>query len=507
MNDLAANVLSNAQAVLPELIVLVGSSLLLLAGCFVPTATPEQRRAAHQLTYVASALILLIGLLATFYPSSGVLEPAQSAFVDDAVFQVLRRAGFLIGIVIFVLMADELNSRYPAEQATCLLFTVVGVNLVAGANDLAAMFVALELVSIPTYVLLYLVRHDRPALEATAKYFLLSIFSSAFLLYGMSILLGCAGSTNFAWLRQSLEEPTGLVNAGMLQIALAMTVGGLSFRIAAVPFHFYAPDVFQGTSIPMAGFLSVVPKIVGFAALLRLVWSVMLGSELHPAFASLSDLAPHLFAILAILTMTVGNVLALMQSDLRRLLAYSSIAHAGYMLVGLSVLPGMNEEFTGAQAVLFYLLIYCVMTLGVFAVLLLLRKNGRPVATIADIDGLAETSPVAALVLAIFLFSLTGLPPTGGFWGKFNLFLTAWSSNTPTTRWLAIALAINAAIAAWYYLRLVRRAYLRTSSDTLAVIPPQSTGSLVGVIGCCAIGTLAIFFFPGALWQILAQLD
>jgi NADH-quinone oxidoreductase subunit N len=369
---------------------------------------------------------------------------------------------------------------------------------------LVALFVSLELVSIPTYILLYLSRDDTAALEATAKYFLLSIFSSAFVLYGLSIFFGSAGSTNFAWLAHSLAEPTGMVSVGMLQIAVAMVVAGLGFRITAVPFHFYAPDVFQGTSTPMAGLLAVLPKIVGFAALLRLVWSILLTTEVNRAFAALAIPAPEALAVLAIVTMTVGNVLALLQSDLRRLLAYSSVAHAGYMLVGLAVLPGASADFNGAQAVLFYLLIYSTMTLGVFGTLLLLKKNGRPIETVNDVDGIGATSPLLALVFAVFLFSLTGLPPTGGFWGKFNLFLAAWSTGTTTMRLLALGLAINAAIAGWYYLRLVRRAYLHPQTEAVTFETSKSL-ALTAAVGLCAVLILGLFFFPNPLWQLLAQ--
>ena len=254
----------------------------------------------------------------------------------------------------------------------------------------------------------------------------------------------------------------------------------------------------------MAGLLAVLPKIVGFAALLRLVWSILLTTEVDQAFEPLAVPAPEVLAVLAIVTMTVGNVLALLQSDLRRLLAYSSVAHAGYMLVGLAVLPGASADFNGAQAVLFYLLIYSTMTLGVFGTLLLLKKNGKPIETVNDVDGIGATSPLLALVFAIFFFSLTGLPPTGGFWGKFNLFLAAWSTGTTTMRLLALGLAINAAIAGWYYLRLVRRAYLHPQTEAVTFEASKSL-ALTAAVGLCAVLILGLFFFPNPLWQLLAQ--
>jgi NADH-quinone oxidoreductase subunit N len=505
VNELANQLTGTARLLLPELILLAAATLMVLWASFASVITSASRERYRAQTVWAGAIALLAAAAVYFiWPANADVDPARVAFFNDAFAEVLRPAGFMVGLVLLIFAAEQLHVRYSGEQVACMLIIVAGANLVAAANDLVALFVALELVSIPTYVLLYLSRSDTAGLEATAKYFLLSIFSSAFVLYGLSIFLGSAGSTNFEWLKHSLDNPTGMVTVGMLQIAVAMVVAGLGFRITAVPFHFYAPDVFQGTSTAMAGLLAVLPKIVGFAALLRLIWSILLTNELNPAFAALTVPAPEVLAILAIVTMTVGNMLALVQNDLRRLLAYSSVAHAGYMLVGLAVLPGMSEQFNGAQAVLFYLLIYSTMTLGVFGTLLLLKKNGKPIETVNDINGIALTSPLLALVLAIFLFSLTGLPPTGGFWGKFNLFLAAWSTGSSTMRLLALGLAINAAIAGWYYLRLVRRAYLHPQTEEVTFTARKSV-ALTAAVGLCAILVLGLFFWPNPLWQLLAR--
>jgi NADH-quinone oxidoreductase subunit N len=497
--------MGTARLLLPELILLAVATFMVLWAAFASAATPEAREKLRAKSVWVGAIGLAISAAVYFiWPAYVEVDPARVAFLSDSFADVLQPAGFALGLILLIFAAEQSHPRYSIEQMASLLILVAGTNLVAMANDLVALFVALELVSIPTYVLLYLSRSDNAGLEATIKYFLLSIFSSAFVLYGLSIFLGSAGSTNFEWLKHSLNNPTGMVSVGMLQIAVAMVVAGLGFRITAVPFHFYAPDVFQGTSTAMASLLSVLPKIAGFAALLRLVWSIVLTSNLHSAFDSLTAPAPEALAILAIVTMTIGNVLALVQNDLRRLLAYSSVAHAGYMLVGFAVLPGMSEQFSGAQAVLFYLLIYSVMTLGVFGTLLLLKKNGKPIETVNDLNGIASISPVLALMLAIFLFSLTGLPPTGGFWGKFNLFLAAWSTGSSTMRLLALGLAINAAIAGWYYLRLVRRVYLHPQTEEVTFTASKSL-ALTTAVGLCAILILGLFFFPNPLWQLLAQ--
>jgi NADH-quinone oxidoreductase subunit N len=504
VSDTGSYLIETAQGLFPELILMAVAAFLALWGSSASVISPEARRSTQRWSAVVGAAALVVALVVHFlWSSDAAVEPLRMAFLNDSLAQVIRPVGLLAGLILLVFAWEQIHPRFAAEQIACLLLIVAGTNLVGASNDLIALFVALELVSIPTYILLFLSRNDTLALEATAKYFLLSIFSSAFVLYGLSILLGSAGSTNFMWLKHSLQEPTGMVTVGLLQIAVAMTVAGLGFRITAVPFHFYAPDVFQGTSTAMAGLLAVLPKIVGFLALLRLVWCILLTGEVHPDLVALAAPASGLLALLAFLTMTVGNVLALLQTDLRRLLAYSSVAHAGYMLVGLAVLPGASAQFSGMQVVVFYLLIYVTMTLGVFGTILLLRKGGQPIEKINDLDGIATQSPWLGLVLALFLFSLTGLPPTGGFWGKLNLFLAAWSTGLSDMRLLALALAINAAISGYYYLRLIGRAYLQPYPETGANLAEKPL-LLALAVGACAVVILGLFFSPGSLWQLVA---
>ncbi len=507
MDAALQSVIDAALTIAPELLMVGVATLLVLLGSYLPMGTESERHAAGRLCVTISAIALGVPLVwLVGWGSPGPAEPlASAAFLRDPLAAVIQPASLLVGLVLLVLIRQRLNEKYPAEHLACLIFIIAGLSLVASANDLIALFVSLELVSIPTYILLYLSRPDAKAMEATIKYFLLSVFSSAFLLYGMSFLLGAGGSTNLAVLSDSLRQPTGMVSVGMLQVALVLVVAGLGFRIASVPFHFYAPDVFQGTTMPAAALLAVVPKVAGFVALLRLVWSVLLATQLNPAFASLGAYGAAVLAGLAMLTMTVGNVLALLQTSIRRLLAYSSVAHAGYMLVGLAV-PGSNFVPNGEQAVLFYLLVYSIMTLGAFGVLLMLRKQDRSIDLVSDIDGLGTTHPFAAMLLAVFMFGLTGLPPTAGFWGKFNLFVVAWSSGSLTMQLLAVGLAVNAVIAAWYYLRLVKYAYLNAPASDVSAIHGSQAPTLYGAMGLCAAAALWLFFFPNALWSLLSGL-
>jgi NADH-quinone oxidoreductase subunit N len=333
--------------------------------------------------------------------------------------------------------------------------------------------------------------------EATIKYLLLSIFSSAVSLYGLSLLYGAAGTTNLVGIAAALEGGASADSPTLLQMAGALLVAGLSFRIAAVPFHFYAPDVFQGISSAGAAMLSFIPKVVGFVALLRLL-------PLAGGLAASDAEGPSirvLLAALAVATMVFGNLLALRQQNLYRLLAYSSVAHAGYMMVGLAIGPS-NLPADGVSALLFYLAVYGIMTIGVFALFAGVSPHESPVRTVGDLAGLSRVHPAIALALAVCLFSLTGLPPTAGFMGKWNLFLASWSDGSQLGRILAIALAANAAISAWYYLRLIAVMFLELPAEGR----PRKLCLAPAVAGAaCSIGTVLLFAAPQVVWQAAAS--
>ncbi|HEY3395664.1 MAG TPA: NADH-quinone oxidoreductase subunit N, partial [Lacipirellulaceae bacterium] len=447
MSESVEQIHRTASLIVPEIILLAATCLLFVAGPLVVgdagQATPGLR---HRWGFFS---LLAIGLAwAAWF--GGSAESSQGAlFSTDALLWYARGLSLSAGIVLALILWNQIDDGHAAEAQACLLAILAGSNLVAAASDLVSLFLALELVSIPTYVILYLSRRDRVGREATVKYFLLSVFSSALVLYGMSWLYGMAGSTNLAAIEGAVRATPPSSGSRLLQIAFALLLSGLSFRIAAVPFHFYAPDVFQGTTAANASLLSFVPKVVGFVALMRLV-------PLSGAGRSVSGWLPDesaqsLLAVLAIATMFVGNLMALRQKHLYRLMAYSSVAHAGYMLIGLAV--GDVGRPGGTDALLFYLAVYGLMTIGVFALLSATTFDGRPLQIDDDLRGLAQSHFSVAILLAICLFSLTGLPPTAGFLGKLNLFLAAWSEAGRLGRGLAIVLALNAAIAAWYYLR------------------------------------------------------
>jgi NADH-quinone oxidoreductase subunit N len=481
---------------LPEVILALSATLMYLGGAFLPA------RAGWG--WLAAATLVVAGL------ALASQSPADSAAASGEVVRAISADGFaytmrwaMLGVaLVFVLLAARTSEwGESSEFMASLLLLVDGLMLISLAGDLVLMFAGLELVSIPTYVLLFLAR-TRGALESGTKYFFLSVLSSALLLYGFSFLYGAAGSVRFEEIRSALAAGgADLVGtAAFAPLALVLIFAGLGFRLTAVPFHFYAPDVYQGTNNPNAGLLAVAPKIAALVALVRIALVAMPGTE---------RLGWQLALALAMITMTLGNVLALWQNNIRRMMAYSSVAHAGYMLIGLAVgfaVAGGAAEatnFDGIGAALFYMLVYAAATAGVFAALTYLGGREGEIDTVDQLAGLVRNHPKTALAMAIFMFSLTGLPPLAGFWGKFTLFTGALgvdarnpgdSSLWPWFFALAIVGALNAAISAGYYLRIVGVMYFRSSSFT----PPGQGGAGAALaVALCVLLVVGIGCAPG----------
>ena len=508
--------------IIPEIILVAAASIIFLGGTF---------RSGRDLWGWTALGSLALAALALWY-SPALTTVSKTALYTGPItwdrlavfFKIISLAG---GAILILISWNEVPGRTAAEYQACILIIVAGLCLTGSANDLVTLFLALELISIPTYVLLYLPKNDNAALEAAMKYFLLSIFASALMLFGFSYLYGLTGTTNLPAIAEALtrNESASTVTTvripGVAMAALVLIVAGLAFRLAAVPFHFYAPDVYQGTSNSLAALLAFVPKVAGVAALIRLFSLVPLthgpnGISLLEGSWNSSQMmglqVATLFWILAAVSMTLGNLLALLQNDLRRLLAYSSVAHAGYMLIGLAAaphlrktgIPGAIETIGGVEAVLFYLIAYGAMTIGAFAVIGYLNTPERPVENVDDLGGLVRTNPVLALLMGLFLFSLIGIPPTAGFFGKFFLLQGALGIPNAATnnsgavdtaflfKILALVTVLNAAIGAWYYLRIAAVIFLRNP------LKPESRKlqwpNLIG-ISACAIITLVLAFF------------
>lgn len=492
------------RLVVPEAILLVVACVLFLCATI--------RNANRNILAVIAMIGLTAALLASIFGPGRTpvadLVPTVSTIWPDKLTYFTRILG-IIGCMLLILMSwDEAPDSVAGEYFACILLIAAGTGLTGAANELITLFLALELISIPTYVLLYLPRTDRPAQEAAVKYFLLSIFSSGFLLLGFSYLYGLTGTTNIPALLDAFAGPEA--PAAMLPLAaIVLIVAGLGFKITAVPFHFYAPDVYEGAPVSAAALLAFVPKLAGFVALIRILGEVGPGHDLLGAAylgLTLKMQVPVLLWILAAITMTLGNFVALWQENLQRIMAYSSVAHAGYMLIGLAVAPFLVGASTinGVSAVLFYLVAYGAMTLGVFGVLALLNRNSRQVERVDDLAGLGRTNPKLAALMALFLFSLIGLPLTAGFAGKLLIFFGAMTvpASEGDAGWLYLVLAIiaalNAAIGAYYYLRIIGVMYLRT-----AVHPQSASRCIAGwaVLVACAIFTIAFGVYPAPMQE------
>ncbi|MCX7395484.1 MAG: NADH-quinone oxidoreductase subunit N [Planctomycetales bacterium] len=502
MNDALQHLNGAVLLVLPEVTLLAAVCVMFFVAPFLVSERGEAPAGLrHRWCGLSLIALTMAGWL---WWNSGAVPRTTGPFVSDGLTLFVRGLTILSGAILVLLHWNQADDARSAESHACLLAILAGVNLVAAANDLVGLFVALELVSIPTYLFLLLPRRDAPAQEATLKYFLLSIFSSAIVLFGLSYLYGATGTTNLHAIHQAFDANQNLPHNPLVAVATVMLIAGLGFRLTAVPFHFYAPDVFQGAPTSAAAMLSFLPKVVGFVAVLRLIGPGT-GTEATLPVWIMTPAATPLVWWLAVATMFVGNLMALMQTDIRRLLAFSSVSHAGYMLVGLVVGRQDSGPLSGIDALLFYLCVYGAMTLGTFAVLIAAARSDKRIESLDDLSGLSRTKPALALMLSVFLFSLAGLPPTAGFLAKFNLFIAAWSQGVESSRWLACLLGVNAALGAWYYLKMIGMMYLRDPVDRRPDTPRFEVPALVAAFLCLVL-TIGLFFAPGALWNAIQTL-
>jgi NADH-quinone oxidoreductase subunit N len=492
------------SVLLPEVILLVGAGLVILIG-LVPSQKPGGASSA------LSMAVLLLALWATGR-AHGSPTVETSALTQDSLLFFVRLVTLSMGVLLVLVNRHVPESNERPEFFALLLCSLAGISIVALSNDLILFFLALELVSVPTYILVGLSRTDIRAQEAAGKYFFLGAFAAAITLYGFSFLYGAAGTMRLFGpdsIAAALDMPSMAADKLTL-LGLLLTMSGLAFKIAAVPLHFYVADVYQGAASPVAGLLGFVPKFAGFVAIIRVL--SMSGWEYSEGLF-------WLLWTLAAVTMTVGNTLALMQQNVKRMLAYSSIAHSGYMLVGLLAGPAgvtalVESPFRdGLSALLFYVSVYSVMNLGAFAAISFFRKTNETggedsVETLDDLSGVARRHPWASLAMAICALSLMGLPPTGGFLGKVYVFSAALASNAGGSRHnamiaLVVIAVLNSAIAAAYYIRIIAACYMERRTD----LPGQKSTSVFAApchalrlgLAICALFVMFIFLKPGRL--------
>ena len=402
---------------------------------------------------------------------------------------------FLVGAAIAILMSIkylEVERENHGEFYALILFSVVGMMCMAAGYDIVLLFIGLELMAISTYVLVGFLRRDKRSNEAALKYLLLGAFSSGLFAYGLSLFYGVTGSTNLGLIARKLQEIMATrPHDPVVAFALLTTTVGVLFKIAAVPFHQWAPDAYEGAPTSVTGFMSVAVKSAGWALLLR-IFLFGLG-PLRPMYVPL-------LIFVAIVTMTVGNLAAISQNNLKRLLAYSSIAHVGYMLLGLVASDGVNNS-TGIMAIMIYLLVYTFMNLGAFAVITSLRRRNIIGDEIDDIAGLYFKAPVETMLMLMFLLSLAGIPPLAGFWGKYFIFL----SLIQTGHYILASLAVlYAVIGLYYYMRIASAMIMKPATDTapVSIGPAMGLALLVTAAGTIGIGIFPNFFINAVNWSL-----
>jgi NADH-quinone oxidoreductase subunit N len=472
----------DAYYLLPELIVAGAAVALLLLA-------PLNHR---WLTWMAiAAVAAAAGAVAALGGADVAI--ARAMFVIDG-FAAFFKLLFLLAAGLTILMSHRylvIEGARQGEYYFLVLNATLGMMVMASGIDLVTLFIGLETVGVSFYILAGFLKPNRRSNEASVKYFLLSAFSLGLLLYGMSLLYGLTGSTELRVISTTLSGGSG---GRLVAVAVMLLIAGLGFKIAAVPFHMWAPDVYEGAPTPVAAFLSVGSKAAAFAMLLRIFFEGL------PAFRveGLGGLLglplgwTSFFYVLSVVSMTLGNLAALTQTNLKRLLAYSSIAHAGYLLIGV-----VAATPRGITAALVYVMVYAFMQLGAFGVLVLLRRQNIAGDALEDLSGLAVRHPAAAVAMLVFMLSLGGIPPTAGFMGKFWLFASAVEAGYIR---LAIIAVLNSALSLYYYIRVVVYMWARPeNAGTPAIVPSRALAVSMAI---AAVATVAIGLYPRVLFEL-----
>jgi NADH-quinone oxidoreductase subunit N len=465
--------IQDISAIMPELSMISVGLLLLMLDLVV------KRKEIIAYVGVAGALVALYGTASVY----GMPE-AQTVFAD--MFVLDRYASFFkIIFYVNVIFTICISFKYMAiekaafgEYYSLLLFATSGMMIMVSAADLIVLYLGLELMALSTYILAGLLRNQPRSNEAAVKYFFLGAFSSAFLLYGIALTYGMTGTTNIQDIASSLLT-LGTTGSPVMYLGVIFMIVAFGFKVALAPFHMWAPDVYEGAPTSITAFMSVGPKAAGFA---------VMGRVLFEAFGSMQPQWSAVLVPLAVLTMAVGSIIALAQSNIKRMLAYSSIAHAGYMLLG--IIAGTPE---GLASTINYLMIYTFMNIGAFTIVIMLRREGFQGENIEDYMGMARSHPMASALMLIFMFSLTGIPPTAGFIGKFYVFMEAINAGYT---YLAIIAALFSVVSAFFYLRIVVYMYMKEPQGEIVLTRSHSAGIVLAIT---SLAVLIIGIFPSIL--------
>jgi len=448
--------IASLTPVLPEIVVALGAMALLMLGAFRPTKDAEITARDGEIIGWLAILVLAGALYFVGWTpwSAKPMVLFDGAFIADG-FARFMKVLILIGAAASLLLSfDYLRAHklMQFEYPVLVLLSVVGMMMMVSAGDLISLYLAMELQSLALYVLAAIRRDDVRSSEAGLKYFVLGALSSGMLLYGASLIYGFTGSTNFTVIAEVAMQPGAAANIGLI-FGLVFLLVGLAFKIAAVPFHMWTPDVYEGAPTPVTAFFAAVPKLAAMALLVRV---------LETAFPGGAVKWQQIIVFLALASMIFGAVAAIGQTNIKRLIAYSSIANIGFALVGLAA---SNEE--GVQGVLIYLAIYLAMTLGSFACILSMKRDGKEVEDISELAGLSQTNPSMAVILAALMFSLAGIPPLAGFFAKFYVFMAAVKAGL----WpLAVLGVLASVVGAYYYLRVVKVMFFDEAKPAFAAV-------------------------------------
>jgi len=453
---------------LPEIVLAVGAMVLLMLGAF------RGERSAGSIHWLAIVLLVAAGLVVVWLPP-GTLVTFGGSFVVDGFARFLKLLA-LTGSAVAILMSFDYLSRdkqQKFEYSILILLSTAGMLMLISAADLIALYLGLELMSLALYVVAAIDRDSVRSTEAGLKYFVLGALSSGMLLYGASLVYGFTGTVSFAGIAKAATHPSiGLV------FGLVFLFAGFCFKVSAVPFHMWTPDVYEGAPTPITAFFAAAPKVAGIAMFVRTT---------IVAFPGILTQWQQIVVFVTIASMVLGAFAAIGQRNIKRLMAYSSIGHMGFALVGLAA--GTQE---GVQGVLVYMAIYLAMTLGTFACILSMRRDGRMVEEIGDLAGLARTKPTMAFFLAMLLFSLAGIPPLAGFFAKFYVFLAAIKAGLFT---LAVIGVVTSVVGAYYYLTIVKIMYFDEPAKAFEPMPHE----LRAVLAVSGLFNLLFFVYPGPL--------
>jgi NADH-quinone oxidoreductase subunit N len=463
--------LSSFTPVLPELIIVGLAMVLLIHGVF------RGDRATRNISWIAVLGLLVAGVVISVFPSGRMLAFDGQFIIDD--FGRYMKWLVLLGSGFSIVMSLGYNQREAIariEFPVLILFATLGMMMMISANGLISLYVGLEVQSLSLYVLAAFQRDSVRSSEAGLKYFVLGALSSGMLLYGASLVYGFSGTTSFAVLADLFKQPETDPSVGFV-VGLVFILAGLAFKISAVPFHMWVPDVYEGAPTPVTAFFSVAPKIAAIALFVRVLFG---------PFGELFAQWQQIVILMSILSMLVGAFAAIWQTNIKRLMAYSSIGHVGYALIGVAA-----GSAGGIRGLTLYLAIYLVMNVGTFCCILAMRRHGRMVENISDLAGLSRTNPMMALAFALFMFSMAGIPPLAGFFGKFYIFLAAVDQELYT---LAVIGVLTSVVGSFYYLRIVKLMYFDEPAEAF----DRDGNREIGVLTTAAALFVALFIIFAA---------